>query len=248
MNVSHIEFSRPRKLDGSTYTCQLSNNEKKPIKTIFTKAKIIALKGSSQSEYTLFMKCKESVHDMMFDLNAHIVNVVKKNYQSWFVSNMSAEFIEDYYSNTLTYHKDHGQMIKLKCIAGVDLIPKNFIHGKYDIEITFKSLRFYKQKFVLECTIDKCEESDNQYELIDDGDSVEYNSDEEIPEPEPEELRKIKKIYLKKVKGIKDNVEKQINELEVRKDGIYSLMASLELSEHFSEIVKICEQIENICE
>jgi 2-hydroxy-3-keto-5-methylthiopentenyl-1-phosphate phosphatase len=73
-------------------------------------------------------------------------------------------------------------------------------------------------------------------------------SDDELPEPEPEEVRKIKKVYLKKLKQQQDKLQKQLDEIESKKDEVYQLMTSLELSEQFCEIVKICEQIENNCE
>jgi hypothetical protein len=256
MNVSRIEFSRPRKIDGSTYTCQLYEmigREKQSISLVFPKSKILSLKSSSNNastnESTLYFKCKDDLHKLMFDFNHHIIDVVKKNYQTWFVSNMSPEFIEEYFSNTLTYHKDHGQMIKLKCVGGFELIPKNTSpSARYDINVVFNNLRFYKQKFVLECIIKGCEESDSKYELIDDDDSDMHCSDDELPEPEPEEVRKIKKVYLKKLKQQQDKLQKQLDEIESKKDEVYQLMTSLELSEQFCEIVTICEQIENNCE
>jgi hypothetical protein len=250
MNVSNIEFSTPRKLDGSTYTCQLyhknNNNTKSNVCILFNKVQII-----SNDNNTLILKSskKDDMQNIMFDLNAYIIENVKNNYQHWFVSNMNPEYIEEYYSNTLIYNKEHGDLIKLKCISGNELInPKD--NTKYDIEIIFKNLRFYKQKFVLECTIKNCEESNTKYELINDNESIQEsdNDDEMMPEPEPEELLLIKNSYIKKIKSINKNINNNIKELQDKKNLLINLMAELQISEQYSEIVSICEQIENKCE
>jgi hypothetical protein len=246
MNVSNIEFSIPRKLDGSTYSCQLFQGTKKSnICILFNKVKII----SSESTSLLFKSTKDDMHNLMFDLNTHIVETVKKNYHNWFVSNMNPEYIEEYYSNTLIYNKEHGDLIKLKCISGTELIKNYNKNKKYDIEIIFKNLRFYKQKFVLECTIKSCEESNNNYDLIDiDNSDIDNSDNEEMPEPEPEEVLLIKKTYLKNIKTYIKNIKNNIKDLEDKKNILFNLMAKLEISEHYSEIVSLCEQFENKCE
>ena len=120
----NVEFSKPKKIDGNTYICQLFQS-KQPLKILFEKSTIISSTNLTNistlkhnNEYTLILKNK-SMYDFIFDLNTHIVDTVKKNYQTWFVSNMNPDFIDDYYSNPLFYNKVHGDLIKLKCIDGI---------------------------------------------------------------------------------------------------------------------------------
>jgi hypothetical protein len=245
----NVEFSKPKKIDGNTYICQLTQS-KQPLKILFEKSTIISLKHNKDetNEYTLVLKNK-SMYDFIFDLNTHIVDTVRKNYQNWFVSNMNPEFIDDYYSNPLFYNKTHGDLIKLKCIDGRSSELTKSINSRCDINITFKNLRFYKQKFILECIVNSCDISDNKYELIDDSDTESIShSEEEFPEPEPDEIIKIKNTYLKKLYNSVETIETEVKELENKK-GIYiSFISNLELSDGFKEIVKLCDQIENNCE
>ena len=247
MNVNHIEFSQPKKIDGNTYVCQLSEkkNSKKPIIISFNDSKVISLKKNT-SDYILTFK-NRGMNNFMDDLNSYIIENVKKNYQTWFVSNMNPELIDDYYSTTLAYNKEHGDIIKLRCINLSDTetlesaIEKK---QKANISIIFKNLRFYKQKFVLECIIDQCEIHDNKYDLIEDNIDDEVLDENEFPEPDPEEIRTIKNNYISKLKNIHDTLENEIMILDKKKMEVLDNISSLELTENFSELIKISEEIE----
>lgn len=248
MNVNHIEFSQPKKIDGNTYVCQLSEkkNSKKPIKISFNDSKMISLKRNT-SDHVLTFK-NRGMNNFMDDLNSYIIENVKKNYQTWFVSNMNPELIDDYYSTTLAYNKEHGDIIKLRCINLNDTeetlesaIEKK---QKANISIIFKNLRFYKQKFVLECIIDQCEIHDNKYDLIEDNIDDEVLDENEFPEPDPEDIRTIKNNYISKLKNIHDTLENEIMILDKKKMEVLDNISSLELTENFSELIKISEEIE----
>ena len=246
MNVNHIEFSQPKKIDGNTYVCQLSDkkNSKKPITLSFNDSKVISLKKNT-SDYILTFK-NRGMNNFMDDLNSYIIENVKKNYQTWFVSNMNPELIDDYYSTTLAYNKEHGDIIKLRCINLSDTetlesaIEKK---QKANITVTFKNLRFYKQKFVLECIVNQCEIHDTKYDLIEDNIDDEV-SDHEFPEPDPEEIRTIKNNYISKLKNIHDTLENEIANLDQKKMEVLDNISSLELTENFFELIKISEEIE----
>jgi hypothetical protein len=180
----------------------------------------------------------------MDDLNSYIIENVKRNYQTWFVSNMNPDLIDDYYSSTLAYNKEHGDIIKLRCI-NTNLDTFEIKEGKANIDIIFKNLRFYKQKFVLECIIDKYEVHDSKYDLIEDNiDDDVSDENEEFPEPDPEEIRTIKNNYISKLKNIYDTLENEIMNLDKKKMEALHYISSLELTENFSELIKISEEIE----
>jgi hypothetical protein len=269
MNVNHIDFSQPKKIDGNTYVCQLYRldktdkadktdktdktdkadniKSKKTIKISFNDSKVISLKKNT-SDYVLTFK-NRGMNNFMDDLNSYIIENVKKNYQTWFVSNMNPELIDDYYSTTLAYNKEHGDIIKLRCINLSDTDTETLESAiekkqKANISIIFKNLRFYKQKFVLECIIDECEIHDNKYDLIEDNIDDEVLDENEFPEPDPEEIRTIKNNYISKLKIIHDTLENEIANLDQKKMEVLDNISSLELTENFSELIKISEEIE----
>jgi hypothetical protein len=248
MNVNHIEFSQPKKIDGNTYVCQLfeKKNSKKPIAISFNDSKVISFKKNT-SDYILTFK-NRGMNNFMDDLNSYIIENVKKNYQTWFVSNMNPELIDDYYSTTLAYNKEHGEIIKLRCInANHSEILESAIEQKQkaNITVTFRNLRFYKQKFVLECIVDQCDIHDNKYDLIEDTiDDISDEHEQEFPEPDPEEIRTIKNNYISKLKNIHDTLENEIANLDQKKMEVLDNISSLELTENFSELIKISEEIE----
>jgi uncharacterized FlaG/YvyC family protein len=65
----------------------------------------------------------------------------------------------------------------------------------------------------------------------------ESTDEEEFPEPDTEEIEKIKESYRKR---IEDAVSKM--------DKFLDLLSHLELSKTYPEVVKICEKIENTFE
>lgn len=247
MNVNHIEFSQPKKIDGNTYVCQLSDkkNSKKPITISFNDSKVISLKRNT-SDYLLTFK-NRGMNNFMDDLNSHIIETVKRNYQTWFVSNMNPELIDDYYSTTLAYNKEHGDIIKLRCINVSDietLESASEQKQKANITVTFKNLRFYKQKFVLECIVNQCDIRDSKYDLIEDNIDDDVSEENDFPEPDPEEIRTIKNNYISKLKNIHDTLENEIMILDQKKIEVLDNISSLELTENFSELIKNLEEIE----
>lgn len=182
-------ISKPKKSDGGTYTCQMKDTTLKLPGSV-----VVGLKQLTPDEFVLYIKNKK-MYDEIYDINQNIIDTVKNNCTSWFNSNMNTDLIEDYYSNTLVYDKKHGDVIKLKF---VDSESENIIlNQKADIVIECKQLRFYKQKFVLECELKSFETHEFAMDS-DDGENV-AEDDEDIPCPNEEELAAIKKEYLQKV-------------------------------------------------
>jgi len=193
-------ISKPKKSDGGTYTCQMKDTMLKLPGSV-----VVGLKQLTPDEFVLYIKNKKMYNDI-YDINQNIIDTVKNNCTTWFNSNMNTDLIEDYFSNTLIYDKKHGDVIKLKFVdsASEDVV----LDQKADIVIECKQLRFYKQKFVLECELKSFETHDF---AIDSDDGIDITDEEEdIPCPNEEELTAIKKDYLKKIDEMQHNLSEKL--------------------------------------
>ncbi len=161
ISFDKILILKPRKID-NTYVCPIYYSVKKEhFQMKFTNVIVTSVKPlKHRNEFILDFKNK-NYYNFLFDLNAFIVNIVKEKSTIWFNNNMNVDLIDDYYTNPLLYDKNNGDIIRLKCI-GEENIQEN-IGKKIDITIQFNQLKFYKQKFLLECEIINYNEENNFY-------------------------------------------------------------------------------------
>ena len=241
-DVDKIIILKPRKSNGS-YICPIlysSKNEK--LTYTMTNARLIKTKPLQQrDEAMIYFKCKDAV-DFICDLNAFIIETVKDKSKTWFNNEMNVELIDDYFTNTLVYDKKYGDLIRLKYI-GDERITEGYIEKKVDIEITFNHIRFYKQKFVIECTVDKI----NEVCLLEE-DSESDDEIEDVPGPTGEDLDviiveslELIKQYLEDLYIQKQAVEDNIIVIEKKKD-------MLESASDINEVIRICNDLESLCE
>lgn len=247
--VDNILISKPRKSDNS-YICPIyyENKNDRLIYT-FKNACIINVKALQQrNESFVYIKCKHST-DFMYDLNSFIVNVVKDKSVSWFNNNMNNDLIDDYYSNTLVYDKKYGDVIRLKCIGDDDILTVNTLK-KVDISVVFNQLRFYKQKFVLECefqdivSVNKCDIRDDL--SSEDGDDVSF--EEDVPLPDFEEIKRIKEECLESTDRCLGILRTEMGILENKISRMEKLKCDLVENNEIDNIIQICDDLEKIRE
>lgn len=262
INIDQIRCSKPRKTE-NTYVCQIYvdvDNKKEKLTLPFEASKITHIKHAYQpGDYILHIKNK-GMYDIIYDISNYIIDYVKKNCSEWFGNNMNPELLEDYYSNPLFYTKDHGDIIRLKCINSPNI--NEYIDQKKltNIYITFCNLRFYKQKFMIECKVEDIKPSNNKKEQVlldstktEDDEFNLFDSDEDIPEPEPEIINNIKETYeikinetLQNYKIKIDDLEKEIKSSNKKVDELDSILKELKESKDYKEIQKLCNQIEEL--
>ena len=225
MKIDNIEFTKPQRNDPAMYACQIYNNEnscKKIVKIEFKNVKIV---GFSLKNNVISLK-NTSMHRFMFDLNAHVTNTVKKNYNAWFVNAMDLDLIDEYYSNTLSYDKQHGDIIKLHNVGAFSDSLKGMLNKTCNIRVSFNKLKFFKQKFYLECSIIAATPSTS---MIKDED-MDHLSDDETPEPPFEVLQTLKQSFLEK--------------LQAKQVAVKNLTDLLSKSVVSPQIIKSCAQAE----
>lgn len=234
--VKDLIIAKPRKCE-STYTCQIYQSTK-PNKFLqnFRNAVILSTKPlQNRNEFLMYLKCRKA-NDFMCDLNAQILQVVKENSPIWFNNNMNTDLVEDYYTNTLIYDKQHGDIIKLKFVGDEDDVTK-FIMKKVDLTISFDNLRFYKQKFVLECSVDTIAYDEDLFvDAVDE--SGDEGEEEEEPGPNGDDISEIKREYLGKA-------ERCIEHLKSKVEAIVDLQSQMKKLTHFGSIVKICQELDS---
>jgi hypothetical protein len=242
INPTDIQALKPKK-DGTTYFAQLMTNKKKEIKYKLETAVILP----SSAGTTLVIKHKPMCL-YMADLNEHIINLVKDNCLAWFNNNMAIDLIEDYFVTPLKFHKQHGNVIKLKMQgAGLDNYDPD---KKYNMMLVLKGLRFLKQKFSLEWEIrehERCMPNDLEFDLLD-SDSIASEDDEELPEPIPDDVDAIKQDIVTHLSMLQTKVQDKIHGLGQVLEEVTQLLEeskNAESLETFTKIQDILETNEN---
>ena len=241
-----IIISKPRRIE-NTYICPIFYNQKKEsLQITFTNMVIIEIKPlKNRNEFILYCKNK-NYNNFLFDLSTFIINQVKEKSVIWFKNDHLIDLIDDYYTSPLLYDKNHGDIIKFKCIGNENYI-KDYIGKKTDINIQFTQLKFYKQKFLLEAEVINLHEVINNCDIIEDED-IDNNQLEETPEPDLEDINYIKREYI-------DISDKYLNELKIMLSEIESKIIDIENiklkllnTNNIKNIIPICDDLIKLCE
>lgn len=174
----------------------------------------------------------------MCDLNTNIIETVKENNASWFHTNMNAELIEDYYSSTFVYDKQYRDLIRLKCIGNESTLQP-FLEQVVDLTVTFMNLRFYKQKFVVEVSVNELHPVPSQLLFVNEQDVSEEG--EEDPEPNADDVLKIKEESLTTLADEIENLTSQVTNISTRITFLKQHKAVLENATNLSKITEICD-------
>lgn len=244
VDTDKIIISKPKK-NNSSYTCQISYNSKgEKFTIVMPNACLIKTKPLQQrNEAMIYLKCKDAI-DIICDINAYVINNVKENSKAWFNTDMNIELIDDYFTNTLIYDKQYGDIIRLKIICD-EKVVEEFIAKTVDIEITFVQLRFYKQKFVIECVINDIKETGF---LLQESLGDQEEEEEDLPAPIFEDISDIVNESL-------DLIEKSLETLNKDKQIIQNQISAFEEKKTIlkrttdvHQIIKICHDLESLCE
>ena len=179
-SVQNMILQKPKK-NGSTYFANIFVDKRKnPF--ILELENVLCFHRNGN----MYIKSK-SLMMYMIDIASYITENVKNNCSEWFHNNMNVDLIDDYYDNVIKFDKEHGNVVRIKCINSLDI----FNTDKYNVHIKFHGLRFSKQKFYIEFEVMKfekyevCEDVNIFIETSDDYLSSDEDN-EDIPEPIPE--------------------------------------------------------------
>jgi hypothetical protein len=236
MSLENLIICKPKKSENNTYICLIWEDVKKPFE-IELKNSIIVYEKSN----VLYIKNKD-YKNFFYDLNLKIIDIVKKNCSEWFHNNMNIDLIDDYYTNTLVYDKQYGDLIKIKLVNAQE-IKTNI---KCDLSIRLCNLRFYKQKFLLEIEITDIKPV--ELELVDNDSTDGFFSEDELPSPNNEEIETIKIEHSTKANDKLRQIRDQLSELDTKSKMIEGLLNELNESITLDNIVKVCDCLEKIYE
>jgi len=233
-----ITFSKPKKIDG-TFICAI----KKPLLLNLCGSQLIHIKEvrDQLGSYIIFLKNK-NLCNYMYDLNQRIIELVKENCTTWFNTNMNPDLIDDYYTNTLIYDKTHGELIKIKIIGQEeDKLSDSFIGNNVNLELNAFQLRFYKQKFVLECKINNCETACDIIDFASDDDNFDDNCDatSDIAYPSLCELEEMKNEVFTKTEFKIKNLEAQVTELQNEILKFSDIKQKMQEAQEIDDIIKV---------
>lgn len=248
INISQIIISRPKKSD-TTYVCPIyyENDTRDKLSCVLDNLLLVAIKPLQQrNEFFIYVKNKK-INNFIYDLSKHIVEFVKDKSSAWFNNNMNTELIDDYFTNTLVYDKEKGDIIRLK-IIGDESVLEDYINKKIKLTLIFDNLRFYRQKFVLESKITDIESVTESFD-IKPIDNQEESSDDEYEEPSPskDDIENIRAEILKISTDYIDDLKNKCKKIEVQIAKIEKIRNELVDQKQLNLIVPLCEELESLC-
>ena len=235
----NLFINKPKKSDKGTYICPIRGDGDAIFKFDLENSKIIRLKylTLTDDEFYVYIQNK-SCFDFMYDLNQKIIEIVKSNCGDWFKNNMNVDLIDEYYTNTLVYDKKYGDLIKLKCVGGVSFFE---VEKTYDLSVSLQHLRFYKQKFTLECSIISADACKAVFFLDEEEESVDNSSDIDSVEPDYEVVESMKNDLLEEVRELSDFYGEKLKSLREFDEKIRKSCDIHEIAE-ISEHIKLFSQ------
>jgi hypothetical protein len=248
-NIDDLHIGKARKKD-RYYVCPVTNHQLKTSFYISLKdALMINVKENSK---TLHVKCQKM--SKYFDtLNEKIINIVRKNSNSWFNTSIDDDLIEEYYISTLQYDKKKGETLRLKIKNIEDIEMSTLTEGTMvNVVLTLKYIKFYKQKFFPEfelLSIEHTSKNNNISFIEDEIDSYITEDEEEVPNPLYDEIQNIKLECLQKLNSNYEQLETNILTMSQKSATLKNAITKLEECSNFQDIIKLCEQYQNIiCE
>lgn len=211
VDVNNIDFdklliSKPKKTDDSLFgNISFEHNR---LNIHFYNVEILKHKKIRHmtNHYTvIFLKVSKKVCEKMLEFDNHCIDQVQQNISSWFSKALDENVIEEYYTSSVTINRSTGFVVKLK-LQGVDDV---FECGKYDMIVSLKGLRFYKQRFIPEWEILSAKKMGEDFlnSIVDEDEDPwqEATFEEDVlPEPNEEEILQI-------VNGLKDRIHHEKN-------------------------------------
>jgi hypothetical protein len=238
--VDILTISKAKKKEGF-YVCPV----KGVFNIVFPRSSIISIKETSNS---LIIKSKDkSMTRYMDDLNDKILTIVKESSSFWFNTRIDDDLIDEYYISTLQYDKRQGETIRLK-IKNLDEIEeaKDFDSASdVKIVVTFKGLKFFKQKFYPEFQIDLVEVLEREIgdPMFNDEDHLDelFVDEDEHPLPSFEEVMAMKDECLKSLKSSCDELAEKLRDVELLYQQQFDKLTTLSSCEKMNEIIELCE-------
>lgn len=205
LELEKLLISKPKKTDDSLFG-KISYDQHQ-LNVHFYNSVVVKhkrIKHLTKFYTVLILKVPKKQCKAMVDFDNHCIEQVKSNIGGWFSKALDENVIEEYYTSSVILSKNDGPLIKIKVQGCDDLLEST----KYDLVISLKGLRFYKQRFIPEWEIVNLKQVEDDF--INSIQSDEENTwedelveDNVVPEPDEETLNQISEAILNK---LNDNI------------------------------------------
>lgn len=237
--MEHINITKPKRRENGTYAANIFVEEKQRYVLHAPQSVIVGAKDISEAERYLYIKNRK-VNNEVCDLNKVIIDIVKENCDQWFKNAVNPDLIEEYYTNTIIYDRKYGDLIRLKVVDFEQEVP---FHKPVDVRLTLMSIRFYKQKFVIEWTLDHVEASSlDVHNLFD----VEESEEEEVAAPLTEDMEAIREEYMAMLQRMKEDLVQQLQRVEARLEELDNVRQSLTSMNTEEAFFQTCARIDKL--
>lgn len=244
-NLDDIEVQKAKRKDG-VYVCSISLKGKQAFNVSFPRTSILDTRKSSN---TIIIQSKK-MNRYMDELNERIIAIVKANTNAWFNTNIDEELIDEYFISTLGFNKKCGEFIRLKLTNIEDLDEEALEGGLYDMCLTLRHIKFYKQKFYPEFELKTIQAAHGEPVFVDD-DTDDFVVDEDDDEPLPsfEEVDNMRQEFINKLNIMTTTLQQQIADLQEKSTLAENYISMLKKCADVNSIIKTCDECQNfVCE
>ncbi len=221
LHMGSLSIQKPKKHQESLFG-KIVGDDGNVMSYYFYNVQVIKHKRVSHHDgaYTvLYVKTPRDIIQKLVEFDDFCKDHVRMNASRWFAKSLDENVIDEYYMSSVVVSPSDGCLVKLK-LRNVEELLESM---RYDILLSIRGLRFYKQRFVAEwelCGVKRLE-SDfvNSYDDADsdDDDAIfgEIGGTNGMVEITNEDLQAISEDLVAKVESRIEKVKLQIDPLHI---------------------------------
>jgi hypothetical protein len=198
----------------------------------------------------LYVKTPKDIVRKLVEFDDFCKDHVRMNATRWFAKSLDENVIDEYYMSSVVVSPSDGCLVKLKLRNVEELLEPM----RYDVLLSIRGLRFYKQRFVAEWELCGVKRLETDFvSSYDDGDS----SDDElfgdvggnngVVEVTAEDLQTIASDLVARVEGKMETIRHQIDPLQMeleKLNGVREQLVNPRVPKTVALLDKIAEDLE----
>lgn len=250
LHLGSLSIQKPKKNQDSLFGKVLGDNGN-PISYYFYNVHVIKHKRVSHHDgaYTvLYIKAPKDITRKLVEFDDFCKEHVRVNASRWFAKSLDENVIDEYYMSSVVLSPNDGCLVKLKLKNVEELLQQM----RYDILLSIRGLRFYKQRFVAEwelCGVKRLEtDFVNSYDDESDEEVLYGGATENgVVEVTAEDLQAISTDLVVRVTSKIESIQGQIDPLQRelgRLQGILQQLTDPRVLKTVALLDKIAEDLE----
>jgi len=250
LHLGSMSIQKPKKHQESLFGKVVGDNGNQ-LSYYFYNVHVIQHKRVSHHDgaYTvLYIKAPKDITRKLVEFDSFCKDHVRMNASKWFAKSLDENVIDEYYMSSVVLSPDEGCLVKLKLKNVEELLQPM----RYDILLSIRGLRFYKQRFVAEwelCGVKRLEtDFVNSYDEDESDEELIYGAaDSGVVEVTADDLHAISTDLIFRVKSKMGSIEGQIEPLQkelIRLGGVLTQLGDSRVSKTVPLLDKIAEDLE----